>query len=419
MQIRPSPLPPDIQYVLDGAVEYGELDGLSHAALNLLGDRGVIDNLVERPKRNGDYSDTHLGRRQAMCFGLCDYARAIVTELDAPHQRAFVAAALIRERYRIHELAEVLAAWNYDDSTIGGALEHWRRGSDIRLRADGSPRPRVLRRLRSPAAIRRYVRTDPGRAVGHHARLAKGICSLPWPAHPDEVKLLDALFTSADEERGRRRTEALNQFLIEQEAKRIGQPLRRMIRDNRKRLARSATTAAQILGPAPVQAFVRGETVAIPTTNDLIFQVRSENVTALGHSGIRVGLTAIRGEKLADLCLYFDETPPLDQLVAIALHVEAGNAGELLNTGNLFNMTTAGTAHPALTGRAPATVAAGRPFFARRQPGYDMTRQDQMRKAYERAYGNHYGREIEDMVWRRQAPRLRRFFALIPERETA
>lgn len=407
MQICGAPIPPDCQYILDSAVDLGELDGLSHVALNLLGERLQIMQLIDEPAPC--YSDRRLAARQDMCYRLSEYARTVVGALDTPHQRAFVAKSLIAERHRSHELAEILASWNYEDSTVGGALQPFRRGA-VRLRRDGTPTPRVLRRLRSPEAIRRYVRGDPAASVQHHARLAHGIAALPWPDHPSEARLLDPLFEAQEGARNRRRERAMQEFVNRHGA--VGKS-RKKIGSHRKLLARSATTSARLLGDAPTRAFLRGEAVSIPTAGDLIFQVRSERTSALGPGAVRVSLAATRGERLANLCLYFDDTPPLDQLVAIALHAEAGNAEELLSAGNLFDLTEAGAAHPALRDRARSPGLDDHPFFRQRLFNYDRARQDRMVRDYHRDYGQHYRRALEDAVWADRAPRLRRFWALM------
>lgn len=41
--------------------------------------------------------------------------------------------------------------------------------------------------------------------------------------------------------------------------------------------------------------------------------------------------------ELANLCVYFDETPLIDQLISTVLHLKSGNEEEVLRTGNFFN----------------------------------------------------------------------------------
>ena len=67
----------------------------------------------------------------------------------------------------------------------------------------------------------------------------------------------------------------------------------------------------------------------------------------LGHGGVI--LTAVdpnSKRKLANMCLYHDKTPALDQLTAIALAVSAGEEAEIMQTANLSRVTAAGRAHP-------------------------------------------------------------------------
>lgn len=423
MQVCGVSLAPDVTYFLDAAVEHGELDGLTHATLNLLGDRKTVMDIVDNdhpPKvRDGSCAPylrirgRGLAVRQGICYSLNSYARAIVAGLDRPYQRAFVAQSLIEEKLRSRELAEILASWNYEDSTVGGALESYRKGKDVRLRADGSPTPKVHRRLCSPSAIRRYVMADPAQSLRHHANLAAGISTLPWPDHPAEAKLLESLFETQEEARKIRRDLAMREFISKLDR---DKPSRRVRRESRKRLVRSAMMSDRLLGREPTRAFLRGEAVTVPATSDMVFQIKSERIGGLGAGAVKVSLAASKGDRLANLCLYFDQTPPLDQLVAIALHAEAGNADELVRTGNLYGVTEAGASHPALKERAEVLLPAAAgdlQFITRRSYGYDRARQDRLVKDYHRDYGAHYRRALEDFVWRSQAPRLRRFWALM------
>lgn len=69
-----------------------------------------------------------------------------------------------------------------------------------------------------------------------------------------------------------------------------------------------------------------------------------------------------RGVELGGLCLYFEDTPVLDQLAALAMHVQAGEERDLVADGNLYSVTQYGLSHPILVGRkrdaAVAAVAA-------------------------------------------------------------
>lgn len=41
--------------------------------------------------------------------------------------------------------------------------------------------------------------------------------------------------------------------------------------------------------------------------------------------------------ELCNTCIYFDETPVIDQVIAAVLHLQMGNEDEILNTGNFYN----------------------------------------------------------------------------------
>lgn len=45
--------------------------------------------------------------------------------------------------------------------------------------------------------------------------------------------------------------------------------------------------------------------------------------------------------ELANLCIYFDETPIIDQVISAVLYLQSGNEKELIESGNFFNRTDA------------------------------------------------------------------------------
>jgi hypothetical protein len=69
-------------------------------------------------------------------------------------------------------------------------------------------------------------------------------------------------------------------------------------------------------------------------------------LAAIGHSAIALEALAPNGETLADLCFYVDETPAIDQLTAVALHVAAGEEQDIVSAANLITTSPAATGHP-------------------------------------------------------------------------
>ena len=56
-----------------------------------------------------------------------------------------------------------------------------------------------------------------------------------------------------------------------------------------------------------------------------------------GHIPYELIIMSKDNLELCNLCIYFDETPVIDQVVATVLHLKSGNEDELIKTGNLFN----------------------------------------------------------------------------------
>ena len=75
----------------------------------------------------------------------------------------------------------------------------------------------------------------------------------------------------------------------------------------------------------------------------------------IGHMGLHVTAACpTTGVRLADLCVYHENTPALDQLTALSLAMQAGEEDEILKTANLSRVTDAGRAHPLILERGIA-----------------------------------------------------------------
>lgn len=355
-----TPIPQSVQYFLDGACECHELLGCHLIALTLFGDRqrmadivaGTVHRLTpaeavaraeaidagQSPRRNWR------GDRQSIALALADEAMSIIRQCDEDEQRSYAALAYGHFRVIVRDHAEFFASWRYEDLTTGGAakpfLKRWRLDRTMQ------PTPALAGHLASAKAIRRYVKRDS--ECAHVRALYETIAGLPLPS---------------DLSAGERLIAALNKRLQEQrvqlfrdiELKRP-QPNTRLVRQaiaaQRKVTKRAAVMAAALLGASTVSAFARGEPVIIPG-RDIAFRiVAAGRMDQIGHGALRVDLQSLEGQRLSGLCVYFEGTPALDQLTAIALHAAAGEEAAVIKTGNLYAIDAAAAGHPALAERA-------------------------------------------------------------------
>lgn len=393
MEMRQVPVPPDVQYVLDSAIENQEINGLDHCVLTLYADRTRLMEIVDAPYEKGR---GWINGRGLMCRRLDAYAHELAGELPQAEQRAFVAIALTGEPKRLADIAEVLASWNLEDATRGGVLEPFRKV--LRCDANCDPTPRARRRLHGRNAIRRYVsRCD--ESLPHMRALAAGVRRLPWPASLDEgrriVEAYDRYFAACRT----RYEEAVRRSHVRLSAAPV------IAAKDRKVIRRSAALAATIVGEREVASFIKGAPVRIEGEGLDIEAARAGSLAASGHGSLRLKLLDKSGAELGRLCAYFEGMPALDQLAGIKLHLASGNERAVLDTGNLYALTPAGAAHPLIAARATKPVPARGGARAPRG-NYDALRAAVTR--YQAATLPLYVEAVTDAVWGRDAKRLKR-----------
>jgi hypothetical protein len=411
MLYQRAPLAAEHEYFLDCACECDEINAFDHAVLTLLGDREVVANIIDRAVRI-----PHILRdRQARCLALDAYAHEMVADLCTSEKQAFLAAGMLREPLKLYRLAEFLAWFNHEDQTTGGAALPYRRFS----RCDRSfdPTPRARRHLYSPSAIRRYSSLE-GQSVPLARKLATGMRLLPTSPDP---KAADLIFDLLREQRESHRDQhrALKQAFEAEQRRKYGFHSAGIQRSERKAVRRAALFAAGIIGARQVSAFAQGQAITLEGRTLTLQVARSRSVAALGHGALDVGLCDRDGTKLAQVCVYFDKTPALDQVAALALHIGAGAEDDIISTGNLFAVTPDGAAHPIVKRRLAASAKSNEAVMdGLMRHGLSQNDHDRKRAAQQR-YATEtmpiYFEAVLSLVWGRDAPRLEPFSHALAE----
>jgi len=340
-------LPPDLQYIIDGACDAHEILGHHHFALWNYGDPDRIDAIFNEPCRAGSGRSFMRGRRLG-CMGLIAYADEIIAQMDPVEREAMAVFAYNHADRIVVEYAEFMAGWNFEDTIKGGCAIPFR--DVLHGTRDGIPSPRAARRLKGPKAIRRYVKGG-SYEWGWLRDVVASVLNIPAPASRD---LSEAFVRRDDEMRAARRVAeraAMERFRIEHATKpyKVVKPQER--RRRQSVVKRAAVMAAAMLGASTVSAFARGEPVRI-AGQDIVFEFRSASrLDAMGHGGVDVALLSNDGKRLSKICVYHDKTPALDQLTAFALRIAAGDEQEIIKTGNLFALEGAAADHPVLMQR--------------------------------------------------------------------
>jgi hypothetical protein len=127
---------------------------------------------------------------------------------------------------------------------------------------------------------------------------------------------------------------------------------RKTRRQNRATIKRAAVCAASVLGSGAVSDFAAGRSIILDGETLALDVARVASAARLGHSGLHVvAVDRTSKRKLADMCVYIEKTPALDQLTALALAMKAGEETHIIQTANLSNVTELGFAHPLIAER--------------------------------------------------------------------
>ncbi len=408
MQYQRAPLPPDIEYFLDCANEEDAINSFDHAVLTLLGDRKTVMEIVD----NEGGAGRTWRARWSICARLDAYAHDLVSDLPRHEQVSFAAAGLRWEPLHLLRIAEYLAHFNFEDETRGGANLPFRR--TWRCDDNYDPTPRARRRLYAPAAIHRFTKRE-DQSIPHSQILAARLRRLP-ASQPADLELVTTLANEQRETYKATYVAARAKFEAERRKRyawAFEQPDRRMIR-------RAARFCAGLIGSGQVSAFASGQAVALPGRDIILEIARNRSIGTVGHGALDVRLCAPDGTRLANICVYFEKTPALDQLAAIAMHVGAGDESSIIETGNLFNITKAGAEHPIVQARMARKPTADMQALIDRieRRGVGASEHDRQMAALRRYKAGTieiYVKAVRDRVWGRDAKRLDPFIDALME----
>jgi hypothetical protein len=184
----------------------------------------------------------------------------------------------------------------------------------------------------------------------------------------------------------------------------------------RKKLIRAVSIASAIIGGDKVRRFVAGSPVEIEgDTMILEARPRGALTSDTGQGQVQVVIKNKDRVKLGNLCVYFDGTPAIDQLAALALHVGSGGENDILTTGNLYFVTAEGATDPLLSNFMSKREARLDGNQSRRVLG-DHEKQRRAQLRYFADVGHHYAEAVTTQIWGRDGKRLREFAAQTPPR---
>lgn len=368
-ELRLEPLAHEHEYILDQAGEFGDIDSGAGQALRLYGEKARIGAIIE----GGDIG--HGVRRRQITRALGNYGYSIIDSMNVEDQGAFYALSFAHIRHDAVQLVPVLAEWAISDRVEGGCME--KHNYPMRCERDFvTPWKRDIRRLHSPAWIRRYVKRDDScrfhreranNLIHRAACVPKQFLRDGWARFESEYARQREHQRDLEQRQWHRVHQELAMGVSYSDA--IQDPLRVTIKPKligkfrkkrrayQKVLRRSSVTATAFLGTEVVRDLLQSKSIVI-SGKELDFEVQpSAALGSKGHGVLDIAALDKSGSKLADLCVYFEDTPALDQVTALKINVDAGLEMEILQTANIIRMTADGEQHSAIAEKRRAAIA--------------------------------------------------------------
>lgn len=355
-------LPPDVEYGLDTMLEHADIDAMTHTAVKLYAPRRMLMDIMDGAEKwgDGDTVETVVSARRRRVAALELAADEILAGLSRADRGAIAWAGIGHLHYEAHSLAEVCAWWAIEDEVCGGCLKPFKQTAMTKWNRRYEPNPRMARKLHAPKWIRRYVKlnSDASNLRRRASRVLARVQDIPRLEVAYGAERLRKHLLAQHE--GFRVTNSRMLAHFGRACAGHHEP-RRQRRKTRAVIKRAAATAIELIGQDAVREFSSGRAVRLKGRTIDLEVGRMGSSAQAGHAAVACCLVdPDSGRHLANICVYHPETPALDQLVAMALAMQAGEEAEIVTTGNLSQVSSLGLQHPLIGERGKEAMARAR-----------------------------------------------------------
>ena len=318
------PLDDHDNHCLDAMVEYGEIDAATYMVMMLFADRKDINDIL--------YGDSDEGWRYRVSEKLMRLADSIMINLPKNYQGCLLFLAIQQTLRVIKNHATILADWALTDMCEGGALEPFKR--NYKLPLDYRILKKARRKLYSRKWIKRYIKNN------------KENANLKRLVHTIMTRMADVpLHLIRDD---REIAEMLDHDLrtIFRRDSVVCKSSKGAIMEQKKVLKRSLKAAETFVSKETVKAFIDNKEISVEGKNLVLKATRTAQLSSNGHGAFSVSVHTKDDVFLARLCVYFEDTPVLDQLIGMVLFVSSGCEEEFIKRANVLALSEAGRMHP-------------------------------------------------------------------------
>jgi hypothetical protein len=284
----------------------------------------------------------HPGYSLAGCMGIREHFKCWYNNYALPIERAYVGMSLIScVGFQFQEFH-----WEFNDNLVKRLID---AGT---LPEDGPTRDQMVLYL------------DEDRRLTHWL----GMVRESYDAAVDAIAAVgvEALneYGEEQERKSREAFEAAHQGLIAGERLALTGPKVAMVKQRtRSAIKKGVSMLSALVGPESVRAYISGDGFELQGN---LFDYRvSKTVSIIGHTqNTGNGHTPYRltikekdtGTVLGDACVYFKNTPVIDQLIALTFFIRNGEEEQLIKTANIFSRSEAYYDNPIIAELKPNSM---------------------------------------------------------------
>lgn len=117
--------------------------------------------------------------------------------------------------------------------------------------------------------------------------------------------------------------------------------LKKKAKKDRKKNIKAVSMLSKIAGKDITQVYISGNHVSLKGSQ-FEFRIVKNQFNSHNYTANKIQLYDLNNTYLADLCVYVKDTPAAEHIAAYVMYIQAGLEEEIIRTGNLSNISSAG-----------------------------------------------------------------------------
>lgn len=163
----------------------------------------------------------------------------------------------------------------------------------------------------------------------------------------DENSLLDGYTTGRNILIEREESERRQRYQFTRQKNYVTWKSKRHIKRTRKRNIKAVSMLSKIAGKDMTSVYIGGNEVAL-RGKQVEFRITKNSFSSTNWNSNSIKIYDLEGNYLSRICVYFDETPAAEQIAGFVLYIQSGMENEIVQNGNLSDISEKGKNHPVI-----------------------------------------------------------------------